>query len=91
MDKISTGKRGLVLLTKDSKSFVREVTETLEKWNRDACLYSDHLYNSAGSSVVLCLFSECLKEKGKEKELCFVFNTHFFFVHLNHLDLLFVN
>jgi 8-oxo-dGTP pyrophosphatase MutT (NUDIX family) len=62
------------LLTKDPKQFVNQVSEILEKWNRDACLYSDHLYNSAGSSVVLCLFSECLKGKGKKKELCFVFN-----------------
>jgi 8-oxo-dGTP pyrophosphatase MutT (NUDIX family) len=62
------------LLTKDPKQFVNQVSEILEKWNRDACLYSDHLYNSAGSSVVLCLFSECLQGKGKEKELCFVFN-----------------
>jgi 8-oxo-dGTP pyrophosphatase MutT (NUDIX family) len=62
------------LLTKDPKQFVIQVSEILEKWNRDACLYSDHLYNSAGSSVVLCLFSECLKGKGHEKELCFVFN-----------------
>jgi hypothetical protein len=61
-------------LTSDSKQFINQVTETLEKWNRNASLYSDHLYDSAASSVVLCLFSECLGEKGKEKELCFVFN-----------------
>ena len=74
LKKISTGKGIKTLLTKDSKQFVNQVTETLEKWNRDACLYSDHLYDSAGSSVVLCLFSECLRGKGTEKELCFVFN-----------------
>jgi 8-oxo-dGTP pyrophosphatase MutT (NUDIX family) len=62
------------LLTKDSRQFVRQVTETLEKWNRDACLYSENLIDPVGSSAVLCLFSECQKENGPGTELCFVFN-----------------
>ena len=61
-------------MTKDSRQFVRQVTEALEKWNRDACLYTENMADPQGTSVVLCLLSECLKGKGPGSELCFVFN-----------------
>lgn len=61
-------------MTKDSRQFVRQVTETLEKWNRDACLYTVDIADHKGSSAVLCLLSECLKGKGPDTEFCFVFN-----------------
>ncbi|MEW6186212.1 MAG: hypothetical protein AB1585_10790 [Thermodesulfobacteriota bacterium] len=61
-------------MNEDPGKFIRQVTETLEKWNRDACLYAEHLSDGSGSSAVLCLLSECQKGKGPEKEICFVFN-----------------
>jgi len=61
-------------LTMKPKAFVGQVIETLEKWNREACLYADNLVDPLGSSAVLCLLSECVKGKGPETELCFVFN-----------------
>jgi 8-oxo-dGTP pyrophosphatase MutT (NUDIX family) len=61
-------------LTLDPQSFVRQVIETLENGNRGACLYTEDLADHRGSSAVLCLLSECLKGKGPDTELCFVFN-----------------
>jgi 8-oxo-dGTP pyrophosphatase MutT (NUDIX family) len=63
-----------LILDMDSGLFINQITETLEKWNRDVCLYADHLYDSSGSSVVLCLLSECMSRNKTEKEFCFVFN-----------------
>lgn len=61
-------------VSKEFRLFLDRVTETLAKQNREICLFPEALSDSTDSSVVLCLLSECLKGKGLEKELCFVFN-----------------
>jgi hypothetical protein len=61
-------------VSKEFRPFITQVKEKLAKQNREICLFPEALSDSTDASVVLCLLGECLKGKGPEKELCFVFN-----------------